>query len=330
MKINESLAVKIFQTKSKGLAEIKELGGRKAFDYEKMIQNLVERNLNVIFPELEFVTTEYSLEGLRIDSVAFNTETNSFVIIEYKNLKHGGVLDQGLAYLDLLEARPDAFILLYNDVKGKLPPKEIEWEESKVIIIAPEFTPHQLRSANVTKHPIELYQISRFDDEIIALQRIEKTRDSPNKTKTKNTPSIRLIEYSEDDYLAGKYFTPQKTIPDNVKELFITMKNKILETFPELEAIQKSKYAGFYSKKDGTSICSMEITPNLLHFCYAINKPDVFPKTPFIRYMVKPSGEKMGHWGLGDYMSDIKTVSDVDKAISFLGIVYEKKTPTGK
>jgi len=79
------MAIKIFQNKSKGLTEIKEIGGKKAFDYEKMIQTLVEKNIETIFPELEFVFTEFPLDELRIDSVAFNKESNSFVILEYKN-----------------------------------------------------------------------------------------------------------------------------------------------------------------------------------------------------------------------------------------------------
>lgn len=87
------MVIKIFQTKPKGLSEIKEIGGKKAFDYEKMIQTLVEKNLSIVFPELEFVYSEFPIGGLRIDSVAFNIESKSFAIIEYKNIKHGGVLD---------------------------------------------------------------------------------------------------------------------------------------------------------------------------------------------------------------------------------------------
>ena len=164
------MVIKIFQNKSKGLSEINEIGGKKPFDYEKMIQTLVEKNIETIFPELEFVFTEFPLDELRIDSVAFNKESNSFVILEYKNIKHGGVIDQGMAYLDLLEDKREAFVLLYNNEKEKsLKMDDVEWDESKVIIIATEFTPHQLRSANRTKDPIELYQIARFEDGIITV-----------------------------------------------------------------------------------------------------------------------------------------------------------------
>ena len=318
------MAIKIFQTKEKGLTEIKEIGGKKAFDYEKMIQTLVEKNIEVIFPELEFVYTEFPLDGLRIDSVCFNKESNSFVIIEYKNIKHGGALDQGMAYLDLLEDKKEAFLLLYNTEKGKsLKMNNLRLDESKVIIIAPEFTTHQLRSANRTKDPIELYQISRFEDGMITLQKIQKSKDSANKSK-KVKQIVRLGEYSEEDYLAGKYFRSRKPT-ENAKKLFRVMKSRILEEFSELEFKQKSKYAGFYSTKDGSAICTLEVATNKLKLCYSTSKTDVLPKTPFIRHMRQKSGKKIGHWGIGDYLSEITIQDDIQKAIPFIEKVYHFK-----
>ena len=37
---------------------------------------------------LKFVASEFQLDNLRIDTLAFNEETNSFVIIEYKKSKN--------------------------------------------------------------------------------------------------------------------------------------------------------------------------------------------------------------------------------------------------
>ena len=78
--------MKVFQEKSGNLVEFKGLTGKKDFDYENEIQKLIENNLNTVFPNLEFLTTEYRIENLRPDSVAFDIESNAFVIIEYKFL----------------------------------------------------------------------------------------------------------------------------------------------------------------------------------------------------------------------------------------------------
>lgn len=47
------------------------------------MQKLTENNLDSIFG-LEFIATEFQLHNLRIDTLAFDNETSSFVIIEYK------------------------------------------------------------------------------------------------------------------------------------------------------------------------------------------------------------------------------------------------------
>ena len=112
--------MKVFQESDAKLTELKQESGNKAFDYEKMVQSLVENNLNTIFPSLEFLTTEYQIDGLRPDSIAFDNDRNSFVIIEYKNVKHKGVVDQGMSYYQLLQEKREAFILLYQKKKEKL------------------------------------------------------------------------------------------------------------------------------------------------------------------------------------------------------------------
>ena len=112
--------MKVFQESNSKLTELKQESGNKAFDYEKMVQSLVENNLNTIFPSLEFLTTEYQIDGLRPDSIAFDNDRNSFAIIEYKNVKHKGVVDQGMSYYQLLQEKREAFILLYQKKKEKL------------------------------------------------------------------------------------------------------------------------------------------------------------------------------------------------------------------
>ena len=55
----------------------------KNFLFEKDMQKIVEKNIDTIFG-LKFIASEYILDNLRIDSLGFDTETNSFVIIEYR------------------------------------------------------------------------------------------------------------------------------------------------------------------------------------------------------------------------------------------------------
>ena len=80
------------------------------FNNEKEMQNLTENNLEELF-DLRFVASEFQVDNLRIDTLAFNEKTKSFVIIEYKNVKNYSVIDQGYSYLSLLLNNKAEFVL---------------------------------------------------------------------------------------------------------------------------------------------------------------------------------------------------------------------------
>ena len=55
----------------------------ESFKLEKDIQALIEKNCDEIF-NLQFVKSEFTIQDYRIDSLCFNQEDKSFVVIEYK------------------------------------------------------------------------------------------------------------------------------------------------------------------------------------------------------------------------------------------------------
>ena len=312
--------MKVFQIKNDKLIECNEIGGKKVDDNEKLIQSMIEKNLPTVFPSLDFLTTEYSIDNLRPDSIAFDNDSKSFVIIEYKNIKHKGVVDQGMSYYKLLQERKENFVLLYHKIRGKILDTEndVNWDETRVIFISPEFTEHQKRANQSVSLPIELYTIAKFENGIVLLDRIENKTESPSKGKVKLTSIIRLNEYSEDDYLEGKHDTqpPNKS----TKMLFHKFKNNILDSFSEVESKQKKLYVGFYSKKDGSAICTIEVSKTKLRLCYSTTKKGIIPVDSF----VKDYTEK-GHWGVGNYISEITNDTDIQKAMPLIKKVYNFK-----
>ena len=318
--------MKVFQTKDEGIIELHGLGGKKADENEKLVQSLIEHNLSTIFPSLEFITTEYQIDNLRPDSIAFDNDRNSFVIIEYKNVKHKGVVDQGMSYYKLLDDKKEKFVLLYHKIKGKIldTDKDVNWDETRIIFISPEFTEHQKRASQSIDLPIELYEISKFDNGIVLLDKIENKKETPTKGKSKSFSVNRPNEYSEEDYLAGKYYR-NGTPSEKGKKLFKILKNKILDRFSDIEIKQKSRYVGFYSTKDGSALCTIVVVRNYMELQYSIRIKDALPKSDFVRYMVKPDGKKIGHWGLGDYQSKIEEEEDIEKAFSLIEKVYDIK-----
>jgi RecB family endonuclease NucS len=134
------------------------------FKLEKHIQQLTEYNLSMIFG-LDFIKSEFSLHNLRIDSLAFDKESNSFVIIEYKKDKSLTVVDQGYAYLALMLNNKADFILEYNEnTKHTLKRNDVDWSQSRVMFISPSFTTYQKGAINFKDLPIELWEIKKYTD----------------------------------------------------------------------------------------------------------------------------------------------------------------------
>ena len=72
---------------------------RNKFDSEYILHKLTESNLKILF-DLEFVASEIQLNKLRIDTLAFDEKTKTFVIIEYKNEPNLNVINQTQGYCD--------------------------------------------------------------------------------------------------------------------------------------------------------------------------------------------------------------------------------------
>jgi hypothetical protein len=109
------------------------------------MQKLTETNLLQIFG-LDLVRSEFELQGLRIDTLAFDKDSKGFVIIEYKKDRNISVVDQGMAYLNLMLNNKADFILEYNDRSAgpsTLKRTDVDWSQSRVLFVAPEFTKYQ-------------------------------------------------------------------------------------------------------------------------------------------------------------------------------------------
>ena len=126
----------------------------KNIDLEKTVQKLTESNLGNIF-SLEFVSTEFALHNFRIDTLAFDNENNSFIIIEYKRDRSFSIIDQRYAYLALMLNNKADFILEYNEkTKNNLKRDDVDWSQSRVIFVANSFTTYQMNAINFKDLPI--------------------------------------------------------------------------------------------------------------------------------------------------------------------------------
>jgi len=161
--------MRLFQVNKNKLSRVKE----RPFKLEKDIQKLTEENLDPLF-NLQFVASEFALNNLRIDTLAFDPENSSFVIIEYKKDRNFSVIDQGYTYLALMLNNKADFILEYNEKSDhSLKKDDIDWSQSRIIFIAPSFTNYQREAINFKDLPIELWEVKGFENSTVTYNEIK-------------------------------------------------------------------------------------------------------------------------------------------------------------
>jgi len=171
----------------------------KKVGLEKTLQNLVEANLGDVFG-FTFVASEFPLNNLRIDTLAFDEEAKAFVVIEYKRDKNFTVIDQGYAYLALLLNNKADFVLEYNEkTKKNLRKDNIDWSQSRVMFVAQSFTKYQQEAIGFQDLPIELWEVKKYDEDLVSFNQIlsgclGRLSSIPLKT-TLNLVGVRLRNY---------------------------------------------------------------------------------------------------------------------------------------
>jgi hypothetical protein len=208
-----------------------------SFKLEKEIQSVIEKNTESFF-RLEFVRSEFSIGNYRIDTLCFDNESNSFVVIEYKKGNSYSVIDQGYTYLQLLLNNKSDFILTlsqhYNRV---LRNEDIDWSQSKIMFISQSFNSYQKDSVNFKNLPFELWEIKKFSNETVILNKHIST--SKESIDSLNSPHIedkgiiqnvnKVVQIVDEDYHVNKLDEGTKTKWIELKEKLEELENVELE-----------------------------------------------------------------------------------------------------
>ena len=146
---------------------------------ERDLESLLEKNLSELFPDLVFVSRQFSIEGKKLDILAFDREQNSPVIFELKKGRASEIVAQGLQYFRFLSTRKNDFrIELLNKKIIKNHDDKINWEASKLIFVAENFPEREIDSASFN-FPIELFQFSWFKNGSFVLKKWNAEKKKP-------------------------------------------------------------------------------------------------------------------------------------------------------
>lgn len=277
------------------------------FRLEKEIQELTEKNLNTLL-SLQFVKSEFALNKFRIDTLAFDIETNAFVIIEYKRDKNYSVIDQGYAYLSLMLNNKADFILEFNENRNDtLKRSDVDWSQSRVIFISPSFTNYQREAINFKDLPIELWQIKRFTNDSILFEQIIKAKSTESiKTITKNSPVDdnvnKIIKvYTEEEHLTK--------VNIEVKELYYKLKSAILN-LDDLDVKPKKHYIAYVGAKNAVDIQPQKTK---LKVWLNVKKGKLVDPKKLMRDV-----STIGHLGNGDFEVQIDSDEDLEYFMSLV------------
>ena len=286
------------------LQQVKE----KPFKLEREIQILFESNLQYIMG-LHMVKSEFAIKNKRIDSLAYDKQTNAFIIIEYKRDKNYSVVDQGLTYLNLMLQNKAEFILTYNEtLKDTLHSKDVDWSQSRVAFVSPSFTENQISASDFKDFGIELWEVKQFENNTISINSIKKSSGAPsikplleNSEKLKEVKENIKVYTEEDHYNNGS---------DSSIELYEKFKSAILNLADGVEIIPQKFYIAF---KKGSNISDIEMQKKGLKIFINAKKGTLDdPKG------IAKDVSNIGHRGNGDFQIQIENDKDLEYIMSLI------------
>lgn len=286
------------------LQQVKE----KPFKLEREIQNIFENNLNSIMG-LQLVKSEFTIKNKRIDSLAFDKQSNAFIIIEYKRDKNYSVVDQGLTYLNLMLQNKAEFILTYNEtLKDILHSKNVDWTQSRVAFVSPSFTENQISASDFKDFGIELWEIKQFENNSISINSIKKSKGATsikplleNSEKLKEVKENIKVYTEEDHYNSGSEY---------IIELYEKIKLSILNLADNIEVLPQKYYIAF---KKGSNISDIEIQKKSLKIFINAKKGSLDDPKGLAKDV-----SNIGHRGNGDYQIQIENDKDLEYIMSLI------------
>ena len=268
------------------------------FDSEYQLHNLTQNHLKELF-DLELVASEIQKDDLRFDNLAFDEKTNTFVIIEYKNELNLNVFNQVQEYRDLLLSNKEEFADLLKDSK------EIDFENTRVMIIGAEFIESQIEESEKLDFPAELYIISLFkEDEKNGYVLYEKTDGNFTRRLDIDLDSIKLTQDTLLEYKS-----------EEIIELYKDFEKQLLNELDDLDL--KYLVDAVSIKAQNKFICLVNVKSSIKIIFYTKQLEDPENKTRDISN-ITTGGE------LADYELTLNH-ENTDYAIELIKQVYNQK-----
>lgn len=300
--------IKLFRLEPQQVTEIK---GQSVL-IEKTLQTLIERNLEA-FLGVRFLQSEYQTgktHGGRIDSLGID-ENFSPVIIEYKRSQNDSVMNQGLFYLDWLLDHRAEFALLAMKLLGADVEDKIDWDGTRLICIAYDFTKYDEHAVTQINRNIELIRYRSYGTDLMLFELVnarstaQTTSDLPVGSGGK---AGKPIYKGVADYLAKA--------PAELQNLYHGLRNHLV-ALDDVQVKTTKQYVAFRRLKN---FACVEVHPQAMKLLvYVKVSPDDVTLEPGFTRDVR----KIGHFGTGDLEITVTSIDDLERAKPIVMASYE-------
>jgi predicted transport protein len=285
------------------------------FKVEKELQNLIERNLQTIF-NCRFVATEFSTGSLhsgRIDTLALSEDRNP-VIIEYKKVESSDLINQSLYYLHWIQDHKGDFEIAAKRTLGN--DTEVDWSDVRVICLAPNYKKYDLHAVEVMGANIELWKYRRFQNGMLFIEEVyQRVHAGAGKDPTmvaagkKAAATAATASYTFEEHLEGK--------PERIRKLAEAVREFVLGLDSAVEEAPKKFYVAYRSAQN---IACVEIQKRKLNVFVKLAPEDV----PEPRPSTYRDVTRIGHFGTGDTEFTVASEEDLEVAMPYIELSYQK------
>ena len=169
---------------------------------EAELNKFLSDNWKHFFPQYIFIRSEFTLDGTvrskggsgRVDILAFNPNSNKFVVFELKRDIDKNLRNQVSDYKDFIEDNFAKIYLLSTQKYDALLPKyEMISEDSiEVVLIAKMFSTNDIEKARKSKNEITLIKYLWFENQLLLIDYLNN--DPDDLIEKDNTEKIKKIK----------------------------------------------------------------------------------------------------------------------------------------
>ena len=136
----------------------------------------------------------------------------------------------------------------YQKTSQQLRKEDVDWSQSRIIFITPEFTKYQQQAIGFKDLGIQLWEVHRYGVDTLTFNEVKPSIFAKESiaTITRNSPEVKRVSeeirvYTEDDII--------RLYDDKIRDLYSEMKSAVLGLGTDVTIHPTKMYIAFHHKQ---------------------------------------------------------------------------------